>query len=96
LLDYKFVRQKTTEISSAKLCFGRDLKLPLDLIHGSLAGEVQNLSDRNYVVKLKKKLNKIHSEVKHRLNMKSSKAKALYTGCPRPPVSPDFFVNATF
>ena len=43
-----------------------------------LRERIINLSDRNYVRKLKEKLNEIYGEVRHRLSLKSQRAKALY------------------
>jgi len=63
LLAYRSARQETTEISSAELCLGRDLRLSIDLIFESPSTEEANLSEEKYVLKLNTKLNEIHSEV---------------------------------
>jgi len=78
LLAYRSARQETTGISPAELCLGRELKLPIDLIYGSPPTEEENSSIENYVSKLKTKLNKIHNEVRNRINMRTLRSKMLY------------------
>jgi len=78
LLAYRSARQETTGISPAELCLGRELKLPMDLIYGSPPTKEANLSEGDYVLRLKAKLNGIHNEVRNRINMKTSRAKVLY------------------
>lgn len=77
LLAFRSVKYETTGITLGELCLGRNLK-PLDLLCGNPLGNKKNSSEESYVSRLKQKLNKIHSEVRQRLNMKSLRAKALY------------------
>lgn len=77
LLAYRSAKHETTEISPAELCFGRELRLPLDLLHGNPPGD-ENRSRENYVSKLRGKLNEIHEKVRERLKMKSLRTKAFY------------------
>lgn len=78
LLAYRSARHETTGISPAESCFGRDLKLPLDLLRGSPPVVGVDVSEESYVSELKEKLNEIHDRVRQRLSLKSSRAKAYY------------------
>jgi len=77
LLADRSTRQETTGTFSAELCWGRELKLPMDLIYGSPPTREVNSSVGDYVLRLKTKLNEIHNEVRNRINMKTSRAKVL-------------------
>jgi len=51
LLAYRSARQETTGISPAELCLGKELKLPIDLIYGSLPTRVTNFVGRRLCFK---------------------------------------------
>lgn len=74
-LAYRSARHETTVISPTELCFGRELRLSLDLPRGSPPQEEASTRE-NYVLSLKEKINVIHSKVREHLTIKSSKTKA--------------------
>jgi len=80
LLAYRTSKHETTGMTPAELCFVRDLRLPLDLLKGSppesCAEESQSFG--NFARNLKHKLREIHSEVRERMEVKSSRVKARY------------------
>jgi len=57
------------------MCFGRELKLFLDLLRGTSPQEPKFLE--NYVA-LKEKLNLIHEGIRKQLDLRSQKIKILY------------------
>lgn len=59
------------------MCFGRDLKLLLDLLRDSPPQEFKFL-ENNYISLLREKFNLIHDGVRQQLNLRSQKVKALY------------------
>jgi len=77
LLALRSARHETIKISPAKMCFGKDLKLPLDLLRGNLSQE-SFISREDYVLQLKEKLNFIYEKVRHHLDVRSLRTKALY------------------
>jgi len=54
LLALRSARHETTKISPAEMCFGRELKLPLDLLRG-ISPQKFELEENNYVTQLRKK-----------------------------------------
>lgn len=69
-------------MTPAELFFARNLRLPIDLLRGNLPKqeEVETSSLENFVETLKKKLEKIHSEVRKTMNIKSSRVKSCMIG----------------
>ncbi|XP_071652203.1 uncharacterized protein [Temnothorax longispinosus] len=77
LLAYRSSKHETTGVTPAELCFARDLRLPLDLLLGSPPrGGSQSVE--GFIGNLKEKLDKIHSNVRERMDIKSSRAKSWY------------------
>jgi len=77
LLAFRLARHEATKISPAEMCFGRDLKLPLDLLRGNPPDKLR-CSENNYVAQLSEKLNSIHERVRQELNLRSQRVKTLY------------------
>jgi len=77
LLAYRSARHETTKISPAEMCFGRELKLPIDLFRGSFPQESES-EENNYVSLLRRKLNEVHEEVRRQLDLRSQRVKVLY------------------
>lgn len=79
LLAYRSSKHETTGFTPAKLCQGRELKLPLDLLlgHPSRSGSGES-SSRGYPFELREKFVRIHENVRQRLELKSQKSKSLY------------------
>jgi len=69
--------QLDIKISPAEICFGRELKLPIDLLRGTPPQERKS-EENIYVSELRRKLNALHARVKQQINLKSRKVKALY------------------
>jgi len=55
LLAYRSARHEATKISPAEMCFGRELKLPLDLLRGTSPQKLEFI-ENNYVSQLRRKL----------------------------------------
>lgn len=81
LLAYRSSKHETTGMTPAELYFARDLRLPVDLLRGNLPrseeGEASS-SIENFASTLREKLDEIHSEVKEKMNIKSSRVKSYY------------------
>jgi len=77
LLAYRSARHESTKISPAEMCFGRELKLPIDLLRGSFPQKLES-EENNYVSRLRKKLNEVHEEVRRQLDLRSQRVKVLY------------------
>jgi len=77
LLAYRSAKHETTRISLAEMCFGKRLKLSLDLLHGTSPQKPKFL-ENNFVVRLKKKLHLIHEGIRQQLDLKSQKIKPFY------------------
>ncbi|XP_020296843.1 uncharacterized protein LOC109861557 [Pseudomyrmex gracilis] len=73
----KSSKHEATEASPAELNFGRDLRLPLNLLRGSPPNYCSS-SLEDYICELESKLEEIHQDVRERLEMKSNKAKMRY------------------
>jgi len=58
------------------MCFGRELKLPLDL--REISPQKFELEENDYVTQLRRKLDKIHAEIRQQLDLRSQKVKVLY------------------
>jgi len=52
------------------MCFGRELKLLLDLFCGTSSQKL-DLAENNFVSQLKKKLDEIHEAVRQQLDLRS-------------------------
>ncbi|XP_071579863.1 uncharacterized protein [Temnothorax nylanderi] len=75
LLAYRSSKHETTGVTPAELYFARDLRLPLDLLLGSPPrGGSQSVG--GFIGNLKEKLDRIHSNVRERMDVKSSRAKS--------------------
>jgi len=77
LLAYRSARHETTKISPAEMCFGRELKLPIDLLRG-VSPQEHKLEENIYVSELREKLNALHAEVSQQLDLRSRRIKTLY------------------
>jgi len=77
LLAYRSARHETTKISPAEMCFGRELKLPIDLLRGVPSQECK-FKENLYVSKLREKLNELHAKVRQQIDLRSQRVKALY------------------
>lgn len=78
LLAYRTSKHETSGITPSESYFGRDLRLPLDLLRGC-PPELRNAdSNENYIGELKNRLERIHDGVRRRLEIKSSCAKFYY------------------
>lgn len=54
LLAYRSSKHETTKISSLEVYFARNLRLTLDLLRGIPSEKKNNLSNRDYVLDLRK------------------------------------------
>ncbi|KMQ86489.1 krab-a domain-containing protein [Lasius niger] len=80
LLAYRSSKHETTGMTPAELYFARDLRLPVDLLRGNLpkSKEEESSSIENFASTLREKLDEIHSEVKEKMDIKSSRVKSWY------------------
>jgi len=80
LLAYRSSKHESTGVTPAELYLGRDLRLPLDLLRGNLLElqdqELQTVEE--YIKNLREKIEKIHTYVKGKLSLKSSRVKVQY------------------
>jgi len=80
LLAYRSSKHESTGVTPAELYLGRDLRLPLDLLRGNPPElqdqELQTVED--YIKNLKEKIEKIHTYVRGKLSLKSSRVKVQY------------------
>jgi len=76
LLAYRSSKHEVTQVISAEFYFGRDL--PLDLLRSSLSSSGYSENPDDYVRDLRKKLDKIHQDVRDRMEMKSNRVKRCY------------------
>jgi len=77
LLAYRSARHETTKISPAEMCFGRELKLPIDLLRG-VPSQERKFKENMYVSELREKLNGLHAKVRQQIDLRSQRVKALY------------------
>jgi len=68
---------KPLRFSPAEMCFGRELKLLLDLLCGVLPQE-RKFEKNVYVSELRRILNALHAGVKQQIDLRSQRVKALY------------------
>lgn len=78
LLAYRSSKHEATGAFLAELYFARNLRLPLDLLRGSPPERGEEDSSKDYVQKLKKKLNNVHDVARRRLNLQSLRSKIRY------------------
>lgn len=74
-LAYRSSKHEITNVTPAKLYFGRDLDLPLDLLQGTSPSYGFSESVDEYVRDLREKLDEIHQGVRERLKMRFSRTK---------------------
>jgi len=79
LLAYRSARHETTKISPAEMCFGRELKLPIDLLRGNFPQKPES-EENNYVFRLRRKLNEVHEEVRRQLDLSHKELKCCMIG----------------
>lgn len=80
LMAYRSSKHQTTEFSPAMLTFGRELRLPLDLIRGNpLVSNVNDdINPATYVVQLQNQLIDVHQRVRENWSLKSDKMKSRF------------------
>jgi len=78
LLAYRSSKHEIIQVTPTELYFGRDLNLPLDLLRGFPPNNGNSENPEGYVRNLRGKLNKIHQEVRNRMEMRSSRIKGHY------------------
>lgn len=78
LLAYRTSKHEASGITPSESYFGKDLRLPLDLLRGCPPESRNKDLDENYIGELRIKLERIHGEVRRRLEIKSSCAKSYY------------------
>ena len=77
LMAYRTAVHETTGCTPASLMFGRDLKLPIDILYGRPETEhAQNTT--SYALKLQERLEKVHHFARQRLQMMSDRMKRHY------------------
>lgn len=78
MLEYRSSKHEITDFTSAELFLGRELRLPLDLLHGRPPNLSNVSSDSGYFHNLKERMSLIHETVRQRLKLKSLRSKAIY------------------
>lgn len=80
LLAYRSSKYQTTEFSPAMLTFGRELRLPLDLLQGNppCNNETSDNFIPTYVDQLQQTLVDVHQRVRQNWSMKSDKMKSKF------------------
>lgn len=80
LLAYRSSKHESTGVTPAELYFAQDLRLPLDLLRGNppRSNEKESRTVGGYVKDLREKLEEIHSTVKKRMSLRSSRIKTWY------------------
>lgn len=76
LMAYRAAAHDSTGVTPAKIVFGRETRLPCDLIFGSPSSTTQDVS--TYVGELKQQLMSLHELVRERLKIASDKMKTRY------------------
>lgn len=78
LLTYRSSKHETVGVTPSEVYFGRNLRLPLDLLRGIHPGEEGHLTTGNFVSNLRKKLDLIQGNVRQTLKVKSEMIKSAY------------------
>ena len=80
LLAYRSSRHEVTGLTPAEIYYGRDLRLPLNLLRGHPpdSQEEEPRTAQCYARELQLKLEEIHSEARKCLDVQSSRTKARY------------------
>ena len=76
LMAYRGSAHNTTEVTPSKMLFGRELRLPCDLMFGSPGDTVE--SEGEYAAQLRARLNKIHLMARNRIRATSDRMKTRY------------------
>lgn len=76
LMAYRSAVHNTTGLSPSKILFGRELRLPCDLVFGSPDDGTTNVED--YADELKERLLEIHKTVRSKIALASDRMKARY------------------
>ncbi|GFW30785.1 retrovirus-related Pol polyprotein from transposon 412 [Trichonephila clavipes] len=76
LLVYRSAVHETTSYSPSQMLFGRDLRLPADLLFSRPPDTA--LAPEEYVEKLQARMEKIHHVARERIGMASKKMKTRY------------------
>ncbi|XP_020298143.1 uncharacterized protein LOC109862482 [Pseudomyrmex gracilis] len=74
LLAYRSSRHEATGVTLAELCFGRELRLPLDLLRGTPPNYYSEASE-SYAQVLREKLDEVYRDVRKRLELRSDRVK---------------------
>ena len=77
LMAYRTAVHETTGCTPASLMFGRDLKLPIDILYGRPETEHAQHTT-SYALKLQERLEKVHHFARQRLQMMSDRMKRHY------------------
>ena len=78
LLAYRSSRHEATGLTPAELYFGRDLRMPLDLLRGNPHETEESRSLGRYIEELRQKLEEIGSEARKRVDNRAFRVKARY------------------
>jgi len=76
LLDYRASTHETTGVTPATMVFGRELRLPCDLMFGAPPDKEQSTMD--YTAATVERLHNIHHFARQHLKMASDRMKARY------------------
>jgi len=76
LLAYRSSKHEFT-VTPAELYLGRDLRLPLDLLRGNppKLQDQELQTDEEHIKNLREKIEKVHTYVREKLSLKSSRVK---------------------
>lgn len=78
LLAYRSSKHEITGFTPAELFLGRELRLPLDFLHGRPPNLSNVSSNNSYFNNLRERMNLIHETMRQRLKLKSLRSKTLY------------------
>lgn len=78
LLAFRSSKQEATGATPAEMYLGQDLQLPLDLLRGLPSSVVREEEGKDYVFKLRNRLELIHHFARQRLQVKSRNVKSWY------------------
>lgn len=76
LLAYRGAIHEATGQTPARVVFGKELRLPADLMFGSPTEESSTVED--YAEQLREQLKEVHNLVRHKLQIATDRAKARY------------------